>query len=40
MPIYAFGPGADVFGASQDNTDLYRKMYTSLFRSQPVKQQH
>ncbi|MGW0951034.1 alkaline phosphatase [Streptomyces sp. NPDC002545] len=40
VPIYAFGPGADAFGASQDNTDLYRKMYTSLFRSQPAKQQH
>ncbi|MEV6773472.1 alkaline phosphatase [Nocardia sp. NPDC051030] len=28
--IYAYGPGADVFAASQDNTSLYTKMHKAL----------
>lgn len=38
MPIYAYGPGSNVFAASQINTELYGKMYRSLFGRSP--QQH
>ncbi|MFF5563647.1 alkaline phosphatase [Streptomyces sp. NPDC012623] len=31
VPIYAYGPGAGTFAASQNNTELYGKMYRSLF---------
>ncbi|MQY25996.1 alkaline phosphatase [Nocardia aurantia] len=30
VQIYAYGPGADVFAASQDNTALYTKMHKAL----------
>ncbi|WP_040808380.1 alkaline phosphatase [Nocardia concava] len=30
VQIYAFGPGAQVFAASQDNTSLYTKMHKAL----------
>ncbi len=35
VPIFAYGPGADRFAASQINTDLYKKMYGSLFGRSP-----
>lgn len=35
VPIFAYGPGADRFAASQLNTDLYGKMYGSLFGRSP-----
>ncbi|WP_371616702.1 alkaline phosphatase [Streptomyces sp. NBC_00454] len=31
VPIYAYGPGGNAFAASQNNTELYGKMYRSLF---------
>lgn len=31
VPIFAFGPQGDRFAASQDNTDLYKKMRAALF---------
>ncbi|MCZ0982595.1 alkaline phosphatase [Streptomyces diastatochromogenes] len=31
VPLYAYGPGGNRFAVSQDNTDLYTKMYRSLF---------
>ncbi|WP_229847993.1 alkaline phosphatase [Streptomyces melanogenes] len=35
VPIYAYGPGAEKFAASQINTELYGKMYRSLFGRAP-----
>ncbi|MEU2628591.1 alkaline phosphatase [Kitasatospora sp. NPDC007106] len=35
VPIFAYGPGGDRFAASQDNTSLYGKMYSALFRKAP-----
>ncbi|MEU9101918.1 alkaline phosphatase [Streptomyces sp. NPDC048361] len=35
VPIFAYGPGAGRFAASQLNTDLYGKMYGSLFGRAP-----
>ncbi|GIG58539.1 hypothetical protein Lfu02_29110 [Longispora fulva] len=33
--IFAFGPGGQQFAASQDNTELYRKMYVALLHKTP-----
>ncbi|MGE7388746.1 alkaline phosphatase [Streptomyces sp. NPDC004126] len=38
VPIYAYGPNGSAFAASQNNTELYGKMYRSLFGRSP--QQH
>ncbi|GAA1153450.1 alkaline phosphatase [Kitasatospora gansuensis] len=35
VPIFAYGPGGQAFAASQDNTELYTKMYRALFRKAP-----
>ncbi|MFJ9588688.1 alkaline phosphatase [Streptomyces acidicola] len=35
VPIYAYGPGGKQFATSQDNTELYGKMYRSLFDTAP-----
>ncbi|MFE5092753.1 alkaline phosphatase [Streptomyces sp. NPDC056638] len=35
VPIYAYGPGNSAFAASQENTELYSKMYRSLFGTAP-----
>ncbi|GJF30942.1 alkaline phosphatase [Kitasatospora sp. NE20-6] len=35
VPIFAYGPGGERFAASQDNTELYGKMYRSLFGKAP-----
>ncbi|MFJ8040815.1 alkaline phosphatase [Kitasatospora sp. NPDC096147] len=35
VPIFAYGPGGQRFAASQDNTELYGKMYRSLFNRSP-----
>lgn len=32
VQIYAYGPGADVFATSQDNTSLYTKMHKALLK--------
>ncbi|MEV0414121.1 alkaline phosphatase [Streptomyces sp. NPDC050448] len=38
VPIFAYGPGGSAFAASQNNTELYGKMYRALFNRAP--QQH
>ncbi|MEU2234426.1 MULTISPECIES: alkaline phosphatase [Streptomyces] len=35
VPLYAYGPGGKRFAVSQNNTDLYGKMYRSLFGRAP-----
>ncbi|GAA2785666.1 alkaline phosphatase [Kitasatospora paracochleata] len=35
VPIFAYGPGGQRFAASQDNTELYGKMYRALFNRSP-----
>ncbi|MEV4558280.1 alkaline phosphatase [Kitasatospora sp. NPDC049285] len=35
VPIFAYGPGGQRFAASQDNTELYGKMYSALFGKKP-----
>lgn len=35
VPIYAYGPGGGRFAASQNNVELYGKMYRSLFGAAP-----
>ncbi|UGQ11527.1 alkaline phosphatase [Yinghuangia sp. ASG 101] len=35
VPIYAYGPTGEKFAASQNNTELYGKMYRSLFGRDP-----
>ncbi|RKE20478.1 alkaline phosphatase [Streptomyces sp. TLI_171] len=35
VPIFAYGPGGQRFAASQDNTELYGKMYSALFGGKP-----
>ncbi|MFI5532494.1 alkaline phosphatase [Kitasatospora sp. NPDC051853] len=35
VPLFAFGPGSQRYAASQDNTELYGKMYRSLFNRSP-----
>ncbi|MHC5909051.1 alkaline phosphatase [Streptomyces sp. S6] len=35
VPIYAYGPGGSRFAASQNNTELYGKLYRSLFGTAP-----
>ncbi|MFF0473963.1 alkaline phosphatase [Streptomyces sp. NPDC004284] len=35
VPLYAYGPGGERFAVSQNNTDLYTKMYRSLFGHAP-----
>ncbi|MFE7492341.1 alkaline phosphatase [Kitasatospora sp. NPDC057965] len=37
VPIFAYGPGGQRFAASQDNTDLYGKMYRALFNRSPQR---
>ncbi|WP_321373408.1 alkaline phosphatase [uncultured Draconibacterium sp.] len=32
VPIFAFGPGATEFQGIMENTDIFRKMYTALFK--------
>nr|WP_319267075.1 alkaline phosphatase [uncultured Draconibacterium sp.] len=32
VPIFAFGPGATEFQGIMENTDVFRKMYTALFK--------
>ncbi|MFF1557893.1 alkaline phosphatase [Streptomyces sp. NPDC058279] len=39
VPIFAYGPNGGAFAASQNNTELYTKMYRSLFGRSP-QQQH
>ncbi|MER6214524.1 alkaline phosphatase [Streptomyces sp. NPDC001272] len=38
VPIFSYGPGSNVFAASQINTELYGKMYRSLFGRSPQPQ--
>ncbi|MFD7031665.1 alkaline phosphatase [Streptomyces sp. NPDC059917] len=38
VPIFAYGPNGQAFAASQNNTELYGKLYRSLFGKSP--QQH
>ncbi|MFE2326700.1 alkaline phosphatase [Streptomyces sp. NPDC059385] len=35
VPIFAYGPGGNRFAASQNNVELYGKMYRSLFGNDP-----
>ncbi|WP_406415475.1 alkaline phosphatase [Streptomyces sp. NBC_00873] len=35
VPIYAYGPNGSAFAASQNNTELYGKLYRSLFGTAP-----
>ncbi|MFE7711070.1 alkaline phosphatase [Streptomyces sp. NPDC057486] len=35
VPIFAYGPGGGAFAASQNNTELYPKMYRALFGTAP-----
>lgn len=37
VPIYAYGPNGSAFAASQNNTELYGKLYRSLFGKAPAK---
>ncbi|GAA4853526.1 alkaline phosphatase [Kitasatospora terrestris] len=37
VPIFAYGPGGQRFAASQDNTELYGKVYRALFNRAPQR---